>query len=240
MKHLLWALLLILTSCVSSVATRPSSSYIREEGSKTVALVFSQGEQSKVYCTGVWVGSNVILTAAHCVNGVLEHINSTREVPLVPVGLHINYIVQNEVDEVGKVPTGTHLGTCIGIDVVHDVGVIRAEGDGIPTHSYAEVAVQMPAIGEKVTVMGHPNGLYWTYVEGIISSYRVEMPVGDDKLGPYIQVSVPVWYGNSGGGLFDLSGKLVGIASFIAPGPNMAFYIHADTIRDFLKTYKVL
>lgn len=242
MKHLLWILLFILTSCATTnSATRATSSYIKDQGSKTVALVFQvTEEETKTYCTGVWVGDNIIITASHCIEGVLEHINEQRSKPLTSKNLRIHYIVDKEVDEVGKNPTGTHLGTCIGTDSVHDLALIRAEGNNIPTHGYAELSEQTPAIGEKVTVTGHPTGLYWSYIEGIVSAHRADMPIGEDRMGPYIQVSIPVWYGNSGGGLFDSDGKLVGIASFIAPPPNTAFFIDISSIRDFLKAYKVL
>jgi S1-C subfamily serine protease len=56
----------------------------------------------------------------------------------------------------------------------------------------------------------------------------------DELLGPWMQVSAPIWYGNSGGGAFDAEGSLVGIASFKALAPNVAFYVHLETIREFL------
>jgi S1-C subfamily serine protease len=49
-----------------------------------------------------------------------------------------------------------------------------------------------------------------------------------------MQVSAPVWFGNSGGGAFNDEGEIVGIASFIMKGPSLGFFIPVDSIRPFL------
>jgi S1-C subfamily serine protease len=55
------------------------------------------------------------------------------------------------------------------------------------------------------------------------------------------QVSSPLFGGNSGGGVFDSTGKLIGIVSFIRKNvPNMGFIIHQDAIFGFLKNENII
>jgi S1-C subfamily serine protease len=58
-------------------------------------------------------------------------------------------------------------------------------------------------------------------------------PVGiSEKI---IQISAPVWLGNSGGGAFDEDGRLIGICSWISKnGPQLTFFVHRDAINKFI------
>ena len=88
----------------------------------------------------------------------------------------------------------------------------------------------MPGIGEHIFVVGHPRGMYWTYAEGTVSAYRNESSVGK-----VVQVNATVWFGNSGGGVFDADGKLLGICSRLTKVPQMNYYVHLDSVKKFLK-----
>lgn len=74
-----------------------------------------------------------------------------------------------------------------------------------------------PAVGEHVFAIGHPGDgaggvLLRTLSDGIISSVgRADKDFG----GTFIQVTVPVNWGNSGGPIFDDEGRIVAIATFI-------------------------
>jgi hypothetical protein len=73
-------------------------------------------------------------------------------------------------------------------------------------------------VGQRVYAIGAPEGLELTFSEGIISSLR------DFEGSQYIQTSAAISQGSSGGGLFDIEGRLVGItAFFIAEGQNLNF-----------------
>ncbi|CAM3228713.1 S-layer-like y domain-containing protein [Filibacter tadaridae] len=61
--------------------------------------------------------------------------------------------------------------------------------------------------GEKVIAIGNPKGLQNTVSEGIISSFRNPEGVS------LIQINADIDHGSSDGGLFDVSGKLIGITS---------------------------
>lgn len=80
-------------------------------------------------------------------------------------------------------------------------------------------------IGQKVYAIGAPQGLDLTISDGIISSFR-NAPGGE-----VIQTTAPISPGSSGGGLFDASGKLIGIVAFQSrTGQNLNFAIPADWI----------
>lgn len=236
------------TAAVEKPAVRAPSAEIAHMGKSTVALVTTDGEgETYSFCTGVWVSPNEILTANHCVVAArkrqlaiavetVEEMEALEEMEVDAVDTPIHYTVDAE-SVLGEEPSATHLGVVKKTDKKNDLALIQVATQGVPVHDVAELASQMPALGETVTCVGHPRGLYWTYVGGLVSSYRKDMPDGDGgkRFGPFLQVSAPVYFGNSGGGVFDSEGKLLGIASFIASSPNTAFYIHRDNIKKFLK-----
>lgn len=59
--------------------------------------------------------------------------------------------------------------------------------------------------GDAVLAIGHPGGMLWTVTRGIVSA----LDRGEDKR--WIQVDALIWFGNSGGPLFDVHGRLIGL-----------------------------
>jgi S1-C subfamily serine protease len=74
----------------------------------------------------------------------------------------------------------------------------------------AAVRVQ-PAltVGEGVFAIGNPLGLGWSYSRGAISAIRRYSH--EESLLRMIQAQLPLNPGNSGGGLYDEAGALIGI-----------------------------
>ncbi len=216
------------------------------------------------FCTGVWVDDTHILTADHCAKAVqrLEQKRldarkeKNKEEPktlqellqrlfggggleepdtINEMGLSVHFIQEKEVIEVGKEPSAWHLSKVVAFDESHDLALLEAVGKAIPAHRVAKVAATTPDVGEHVNVVGQPVGMYWTYVQGNVSAYRgADMLKGKDNKGPWMQVAAPVYFGNSGGGCFNDYGELVGIADWIKDAPLMSFFVHVDTIRNFL------
>ncbi|MDR3214062.1 MAG: DegQ family serine endoprotease [Azoarcus sp.] len=99
----------------------------------------------------------------------------------------------------------------IGVDRRTDVAVIKIEASNLPT-----VAIGDPdraRVGEWVAAIGSPFGLEHTVTAGIISAKARRLP--DENYVPFIQTDVAVNPGNSGGPLFDLNGRVIGINSQI-------------------------
>lgn len=80
-------------------------------------------------------------------------------------------------------------------------------------------------VGQRVYAVGAPEGLELTISEGLVSSIR------EIDGAHYIQTSAPISSGSSGGGLFDVDGRLVGLTAFIIPeGQNLNFALPASWI----------
>lgn len=194
-------------------------------GSSTVALVRIDDDKDVLpFCSGVWISETEILTAGHCV------VHDDDGDGFDPTGRKVYYVIQKEVKEVVDDPAALHLAKVKAFDADHDLALIKAVEAGIPPHEYAELAGTMPAVGEHIYVVGHPRGMYWTFVEGTVAAYREESVIGK-----VVQVNATVWYGNSGGGVFDSDGKLLGICSRLTRVPMMNLFVHEDSIKKFLK-----
>jgi S1-C subfamily serine protease len=101
-----------------------------------------------------------------------------------------------------------HEAKLVKSDPTSDRCVIRVEsGDLSPIQgirSFSDLSV-----GERAYSVGTPSGLEQTLGEGLISGLR------KDKGIKLIQTSAPISPGSSGGGLFDASGNLIGITTFM-------------------------
>ncbi len=87
--------------------------------------------------------------------------------------------------------------------------------------------MQYVRTGQKVFAVGAPQGLELTISEGIVSSLR------ETSLGKILQTTAPISPGSSGGGLFNISGQLIGITTFqLRSGQNLNFAVPADWIAD--------
>lgn len=240
---LLAVLILGLMGCSSHVGgstpARAPDALHSHIGESTVALVHfkvimgknedgesePKGVEIRPHCTAVWVSPEEIVTADHCVED--------EEVP-DPVGTKTYYVIQREVKEVLDDPAAIHMAKIVAVDKDNDVALLKAVPGGIPGHEYVGLPSEMPAVGEHVYSVGHPRGMYWSYAEGTVSAYR-----GDDSsgIGKVVQVNATVWYGNSGGGVFDGAGNLVGICSRLTRVPMMNYFVHVDSVKKLLKEY---
>lgn len=190
--------------------------------SKTVALVVNDEEDGSMhaYCTGVWVGERLIVTAAHCVEDAYQ---SPR------------YVTKADVYDANgderKYPheRSSHV---MRIDADHDVALLFA--DEVPAHSIAELATHVDQ-GDRVFSMGHSKGLLWSYSSGDVAAVRVEAI--DTEPMRWVQSTAPISPGNSGGGLFNADGRLVGICSraYAGRAQNLSFWVHVSYAAEMLK-----
>jgi len=89
------------------------------------------------------------------------------------------------------------------------------------------VSVSELRVGQRVYAVGAPEGLDLTLSDGLISSLRTI-----DE-GTIIQTNAPISPGSSGGGLFDVNGRLIGITSFYHKrGQNLNFAVPASWILE--------
>ncbi len=103
----------------------------------------------------------------------------------------------------------------------------RLSVSGFSAPSVSIGSIETVRVGQRVFAIGAPQGLDLTISDGIVSALR-EM-----QGGRVIQTSAPVSPGSSGGGLFDTSGKLIGIVTFqTRTGQNLNFAVPADWVSE--------
>ena len=183
--------------------------------SKTIALVHDRnGQELRSFCSGVWVSDTSILTAFHCVDDVgADGVSYTA--PETDKAFH---------------------AALYAIDPGHDLALLRSAGNYAPYHGVAHVGLDNIRPGAWVSTMGHPLGLTWSYSSGDIAAVR-DLDIGDG-LGEvsWIQATAPISPGNSGCGLFDAHGSLVGVAhAFMPRGESLAFFVHGKYVDAFLR-----
>lgn len=86
-------------------------------------------------------------------------------------------------------------------------------------------------IGDGIVAIGSPKGLQNTVSNGIVSGFR---SFDGQAL---IQITAPITFGSSGGALFDMSGRVVGVTSSgIDAHGNLNFAIPINDVKKALKT----
>jgi S1-C subfamily serine protease len=125
----------------------------------------------------------------------------------------------------------------LGTNSVNDLALCRM-WPGKRGAAHFEVAAEDPKKGEYVLGLGHPGGPFsdWrpTVTVGRVVEPKRRLPIlggGDKHYNPGIQTDVPLFGGNSGGPLVDLSGRLVGINGAILLVGDAAFSIPASRIQ---------
>lgn len=88
-------------------------------------------------------------------------------------------------------------------------------------------------VGSQVFAIGNPHQLGWTHTQGVISQFRSQQ-MGNRQV-RLIQVQVALNPGNSGGGLYDRDGYLIGINSIgqdKSVSEGIGFAIALDNLLD--------
>jgi serine protease Do len=95
-------------------------------------------------------------------------------------------------------------------DEAADILVLAIRGSALPYIPLdCHVAV---APGDEVTAIGHPAGMLWYMTRGIV----VALNEGQDNR--WTVSDAMIWFGNSGGPLFDRYGRLIGLNNAVKIG----------------------
>ena len=85
---------------------------------------------------------------------------------------------------------------------------------------YLAVSGAQPEVGQRVVVLGSPLGLEHTVTEGLVSAIR-----NIQNRGEFLQISAPISPGSSGGPVVNMTGQVIGIATFQVKGQNINFAV---------------
>ncbi len=153
------------------------------------------------------------------------------------------YIVTNNhvIEGVSSIKVRTIDGTeyeakLIGTDSKTDLAVIKVEAEGLNAAVLGSSGSLN--VGQSVIAVGNPLGeLGGTVTDGIISALEREMTIENQKMN-LLQTNAAVNPGNSGGGLFNLYGELVGIVNAKTSGSGiegLAFAIPIDDAKSVIE-----
>ncbi len=130
----------------------------------------------------------------------------------------------------------SYFAKAMATDPLTDLAVLKIdipEGSEVLPVTVRDTEKSALMLGETVIAIGNPLGyLTNTVTDGILSSLEREISVeGTDML--LMQISAAVNSGNSGGGLFDINGSLIGIVNAKISGESVegiGFAIPIDTV----------
>jgi hypothetical protein len=144
--------------------------------------------------------SALILTNRHVVDPEFNSDESQPEKPGLPDG-HLQVKLIGQPAHPGRV-------VWLAPDEI-DLALVRVDCDNCGAQAVSWSRDTAPMIGGEVFTIGNPQHLDWTHTRGSISQFRLQKR-GARQI-HIIQTDAPLNPGNSGGGLYDKSGALIGI-----------------------------
>lgn len=179
-------------------------------------------------------------------SGVIYKVDKNTGDAYVITNYHVVYSANYGVaDSIKLYLYGMHLesyavkATLLGGSVTYDIAVLKVKGSEVIKNSYAtEAAIgssENVRVFDRVYTVGNSEGMGISATEGIVSveSENLDINGADGSLVSLrvMRVDAAINHGNSGGGIYDEEGRLVGIAVAKETGAdidNMGYAIPAD------------
>ena len=129
-----------------------------------------------------------------------------------------NHVIANADDIIVKIDDKEYEAKVLGSDPYADLAVLKI--DSSSKFAFVEFGNSDKArVGDWVVAIGNPFGLGGTVTSGIISARNRDINL--TRYDDFIQTDASINQGNSGGPLFNLEGKVIGInTAIIAPGQS--------------------
>ena len=129
---------------------------------------------------------------------------------------------------------------CRAWDERRDLAILELASVPKTAQGLSLAGARPPAQGARVVAIGHPRGLGFTTSTGevnglkrtdeLTSEVRRSLASPADQL--WIQTDATIAGGSSGGPLFDMQGKVVGIMTWILTDVDFAFAAHVQDLAD--------
>ncbi len=125
-----------------------------------------------------------------------------------------NHVIDNADDITVTLHDGREFAATVrGRDRETDLAVLQLDGAGVRFPAVTFGDSDAARVGDWVIAIGNPFGLGGTVTVGIVSARNRDINAG--QYDDFIQTDAAINRGNSGGPLFDLSGKVVGVNTAI-------------------------
>ena len=158
-----------------------------------------------VYSQWSWYGQSQVESGAG--SGVI--ISSDRYI------LTCDHVVSGASNITVTIGDKDYTATVVGEDSTSDIAVIKVDADGLTPAIVGDS--DKLAVGDNVLAVGNPLGeLGGTVTSGIVSALNRSVSIQSSSsvnTMSLIQMDASVSPGNSGGGLFNMNGELVGIVN---------------------------
>lgn len=207
---------LLTTGCISGAADPPTvpETYAAQPKAHQLAIakaidstiVLLHTNKEMMVCGGEFIAPGMIATANHC----LGHATGCEDNDFqCLMGKRVSYFTRQGAESSGETPI---LEAWIkAADKDTDLALLATT---VPSEHWIELQVRYPAKGEEVFSVGHPGGAMWQIRTGYVNYVDLTD----------IQVSIRIAGGASGGGLYDLSGRLLGVTSALGNEGETGIY----------------
>lgn len=208
----------ILLSLILINGCTPHEVRLADKISRSTVLVHmritKEGKYAMGTCTGVVVSPHEILLANHCVQPPEE------DVKLDKIWIR-NFEGRSQEAKIER------------NDPKVDLALLVVQKKEIP----AKIAKSV-RVGASCWAVGMPLGIEWVVSKGIVSKIDLEIPYMPDAT--FFVTDATILPGNSGGGVWNERGELIGIVSMSTSmlgglgAAGLGFIVDRDTIVDFL------
>lgn len=237
---------------VSGISGGAAAWLVTSRPAQAPAVSVSQGSVLQTASIGTPTGTDIITAVAEkCADSVVEitteiKTNSPFIGQAVTQGAGSGVILTQD----GYIATNNHVidgaesitvrmrdgmeyqAALVATDTKTDLAVLKIDASGLPPVTFADSGEIQ--VGQLAVAIGNPLGeLGGTITSGIISATGRELTIDGESM-TLLQTSAAVNPGNSGGGLFDQNGNLVGIVNAKSAGSEiegLGFAIPANTVK---------
>ena len=161
-------------------------------------------------CSGTYIDSYKVLTAAHCFGEptLAIWVKDSKE-------------------------TKSHTARLVKMDKDLDLAILEVKAP--KGHRYAVINSTAPKVGEQVITVGSPFNFQFLLAEGIVSKLGYK---SKEFKATYLVHTAMINPGSSGGGLFNSKGELIGVNTMTAGSPfgfaGISMAVDAATIDKFV------
>ncbi len=208
----------------TSVSSGMTTAQVAEMVSPSVVVITTE---QVVYSQWSWYGQSQVESGAG--SGVI--ISSDGYI------LTCDHVVSGASNITVTIGDKDYPATIIGEDSTSDIAVIKIEADGLTPAIVGDS--DKLAVGDNVLAVGNPLGeLGGTVTSGIVSALNRSVTIqgtSSTNTMSLVQMDASVSPGNSGGGLFNMNGELIGLVNAKSSSSDAEGLGFAIPINDAIK-----